>query len=91
MKIKTTIKDVITMIRKLPNPNKSMISKVLIIMELSLVSPATYASSKRSFSALKRFKTTFWSALSDLRLNSLMTLYINKGLLTSTFHVETIF
>ena len=91
MKITTAIKDVITMIRKLPNPNKSMISKVLIIMELSLVSPATYASSKRSFSALKRFKTTFWSALSDLRLNSLMTLYINKGLLTSTFYEETIF
>ena len=42
--------------------------------------PATNAVSERSFSTLRRIKTYLRSTMSQLRLNSIMTLHIHKDL-----------
>ena len=68
-----------------------MIPEVLTLMKLILVSPATNAVSERSFPALKRLKTACRSTMSDPRLNNLMTLYINRGILPSTLDVANEF
>ena len=43
-----------------------------------IVMPATNAVSERSFSALKRVKTYLRANTTDTRLNSIMTLHVDK-------------
>ena len=55
-----------------------MIPEVIKLMKFIIVSPATNAISERSFSALKRLKTSLRSSMTDSRVNNLMMLPINK-------------
>ena len=53
------------------------------MMKLLLVLPATNATSKRSFSALRRVKTYLRTTMTQQRLNNLMVLHIHKDLVDS--------
>ena len=77
--------------KKLPSPHKSMLREVMILMKLILVSPSINANIERRCSGLKRLKTAFRSAISDLRLNKLMPQHISKDPLTNTVHVANEF
>ncbi len=55
-------------------------SEVVVLTTLILVTPATNASSERSFSALRRVKSYLRSTMSQIRLNSLMVLHVHKEL-----------
>ena len=81
------IQDVITLLQKLPRARKNMVPEVLTLMKLILVSPATNAVSERRFSAIKRLKAACLSTMSDPRLNNLMILHINRGILPSTVDI----
>ena len=50
------MQDVITLMKKLPSPHKSMAQEFLILMKLVLSLSVTNAFSKRRFSALKKIK-----------------------------------
>ena len=55
-------------------------SFVRTVMKLLLVMPATNASSKCSFSALRRIKTYLHTRMTQEWLNNLLLLHVNKGI-----------
>jgi len=63
--------DILVKIKELPEPEKSMISQIITIINLILVNPATSASGERSFSAARRLKTWLRSTMSQQRFNNL--------------------
>ena len=63
----TTLGDIIKYFQKLPRTYKLLISEVIKIAKIMLVMPATNALSERSFSALKRVKTSLRSTTTDSR------------------------
>ena len=79
----TTLGDIIKYLQKLPRTYKLLISEVIKIAKIMLVMPATNALSERSFSALKRVKTSLRSTTTDSRLNNILTLHVHKEELDS--------
>ena len=57
---------------------RTAFSGVWSVVMLLLVLPATNATSKRSFSALRWVKTYLRTAMSQERLNNLMVLHVHK-------------
>lgn len=60
------------------NIQRDLIHVVVLLAKLVLVMPATNSTSERSFSAMSRVKSYLRSTISQERLNSLMTLHVNK-------------
>ena len=79
----TTPGDIIKYLQKLPRTYKLLISEVIKIAKIMLVMPATNALSERSFSALKRVKTSLRPTTTDSRLNNILTLHVHKEELDS--------
>ena len=79
----TTLGDIIKYLQKLPRTYKLLISEVIKIAKIVLVMPATNALSERSFSALKRVKTSLRSTATDSRLNNILTFHVHKEELDS--------
>ena len=79
----TTLEDIIKYLLKLPRTYKLLISEVIKIAKIMLVMPATNALSERSFSAMKRVKTSIRSTATDSRLNNILTLHVHKEELDS--------
>ena len=79
----TTLGDIIKYFQKLPQTYELLISEVIKIAKIMLVMPATNALSERSFSALKRVKTSLRSTTTDSRLNNILTLHVHKEELDS--------
>ena len=52
-------------LQRMSHAEKSLLSKVILVMKLILVMPATNASSKRSFSALRRVKSYLRSTMTQ--------------------------
>ena len=75
---KFTINDLIKFLQSLSHCRKTAMYEVIKAAKILLVMPATNASSKRSFSALKRVKTYLRSSTSDSRLNHLLTLHVHQ-------------
>ena len=73
-----TIFDVKDYIFSLSPQERDLMSEVIIILKLVLVMPSTNAISERSFSALRRVKTYLRSTMTQVRLNSLLTLHVHK-------------
>ena len=79
--IDTNIRNVVSHLKSMSNAQLEIISEVVTLVKIILVMPATNATSKRSFSALRRIKTYLRSTMSQNRLNHLMMLYVHKELL----------
>lgn len=62
----------------MPDFQKTLMSQVCKLASLILVMPATNSTSKRLFSALRRVKTYLRSTMTQVRLNSIMTLNVHK-------------
>ena len=60
------------------NAELTIYSEVVTLLKLILVSPATNATSERTFSAMRRIKTYLRSTMGQARLNSLMLLHVHK-------------
>ena len=54
------------------------LSEVCVLLQLLLISPATNATSERSFSALRRLKTYLRSTMTQQRLNHCALLHVRK-------------
>ena len=67
-------------LKGMSDAQRSLLFQVCRLTSLILVMPATNAVSERSFSTLRRIKTYLRSTMSQLRLNSVMTLPIYKNL-----------
>ena len=67
-------------LKEMSAAQRSLLCQVFILTSLILVMPATNAVSERSFSTLRRIKTYLRSTMSQLRLNSIMTIHIHKDL-----------
>lgn len=74
----TCFGDILVKIKKLPEPEKSMISEIITICKLILVNPATSAAGERSFSAVQRLKTWLRSTMTQARFSNLTILNANK-------------
>ena len=78
----TTLGEIIKYLQKLPRTYK-LLQLIIKIAKIMLVVPATNALSERSFSALKRVKTSLRSTTTDSRLNNTLTLHVHKEELDS--------
>ena len=78
----TTLGDIIKYLQKLSRTYK-LLQLIIKIAKIMLVMPATNALSERSFSALKRVKTSLRSTTTDSRLNNILTLHVHKEELDS--------
>ena len=74
------ILDIISYLRNLSPAEKELLHKVILLVKLILVMPATNCTSERSFSALRCVKSYLRSTMTQERLNSLMVLYVHKDL-----------
>ena len=57
---------------------KDFFSEVIVIAKLIYVTPATNATSERSFSAFRRIKTYLRNSMSQEQLNNVMLLHVHK-------------
>ena len=73
-----TLQDIIQYLKTFNNAELTIYSEVVTLLKLILVSPATNATSKRTFSAMRRIKTYLRSTMGQARLNSLMLLHVHK-------------
>ena len=62
---------------------KDLLDKVVNLMQLILVMPATDSTSERSFSVLRRVKTHLRSTMGQQRLNDLLLLHVHKEITDS--------
>ena len=62
---------------------KDLLNKVVNLMKLILVMPATNSTSEQSFSALRRVKTYLRSTMGQQRLNDLLLLHVHKEITDS--------
>ena len=58
---------------------KQLLSQVHILLQLLLTIPVTTATSKRTFSALRRLNTYLRTTMGQERLNHLLLLYCHKA------------
>ena len=70
----------LSQLKAMSHAQRSLLHQVCTVTALILVMPATNAGSERSFSTLRREKTYLRSTMSQVRLNSIMTLHIHKEL-----------
>ena len=84
VQIPPTIVDIIKYTSTLTAAQKQLLSEVCTVMKLTLVMPATNATSERTFSALCRIKSYLRSTMSQVRLNHLMVLQFTKLSLTAS-------
>ena len=73
-----TLQDIIQYLKTFNNAELTIYSEVVTLLKLILVSPATNATSERTFSAMRRIKTYLRSTMGQARLNSLMLLHVHK-------------
>ena len=76
--------DIIAFFRSCTPGQLEVMSQVSKLVRLLLVMPATNATSKRSFSAVRRIKTYLRLTMSQQRLNHLTLLHIHK------YHTESL-
>jgi len=74
--------EILTFVQNLSKGQQAF-KQVCWLVCLILVMPSINASSERSFSAMKRFKTYLWSSIGQLRFNHFMVLNIYKEILDS--------
>ena len=74
----TSIKDIWKYLRNISSAQRALLSEICVIAKLILVMPATNAISERSFSALRRVKTSLQSSMKQTCLNHLMILHVHK-------------
>ena len=70
--------DILIYIKKLPEPEKSMVNEIITICKLLLVNPATSAAGEQSFSATRRLKTWLRSTITQDRFSNLTILSNRK-------------
>ena len=70
--------DTLVYIKKLPEPEKSMINEIVTICKFLLVNPATSEADERSFSAVRRLKTWLRSTMTQDRFSNLTVLNNHK-------------
>ena len=75
---KHDLHSVLSYLRDMPDFQRALMSQVCKLASLILVMPATNSTSERSFSALRRVKTYLYSTMTQVRLNSIMTLNVHK-------------
>lgn len=83
----TTINQFIKSFKK--NSFRLQFQELGVVLRLLLLLPASNASSERSFSALKRLKTTGRSTMTQARLSNLIMLHVHKPL-TDTIDIQHI-
>ncbi|XP_076347995.1 zinc finger MYM-type protein 1-like [Tachypleus tridentatus] len=64
--------------KQLKEPQRCLISEVIISVKLLLVNPSSNAVGERSFSTARRLKTWLRSTMNQSRVNSLAVLHIHK-------------
>ena len=64
--------------KNLSTEKRFLFSEVIKLIKIILIAPATNAISERSFSTLKRVKTSIRSTMTDSRLNHLLLIHIYK-------------
>ena len=74
----SNLQSVVSHLRGLNDVEKEFYSEIIKVVKLILVMPATNALSERSFSCLRRIKTSLRSTCNQVRLNSCMTLHVHK-------------
>ena len=74
----TDLQSIVTYLKSLSTPQKEYFCKVVKLVKLILVMPATNAQSERSFSALRRLKTWLRTKTSQARLNWCMILHVHQ-------------
>lgn len=72
-----TIQSIVAHLKSLSSRHLFM-SEVVVLLQLILISPATNATSERSFSALRRLKTYLRSTMTQKRLNHCAILHVRK-------------
>ena len=73
-----TLQDIIQYLKTFSDIEITIYSEVVTLLKLILVSPATNATSERTFSAMRRIKTYLRSTMGQARLNGLMLLHVHK-------------
>ena len=73
-----TLQDIIKYLKSFKEAELTIYSEVVTLLKLILVSPATNATSERTFSAMRRIKTYLRSTMGQARLNGLMLLHVHK-------------
>lgn len=79
---------VIKHLQKMNRTQRKLLNKVILLVKLVLVMPATNATSERSFSAMRRLKSYLRSSMTQERLNHLMVLHVHKDLRDSLVLTE---
>ena len=64
--------------RELKPAMRAIYSEIVALVTILLVIPAANATSERTFSALRRVKTYLRSALTQTRMNNLITLHVHE-------------
>ena len=65
-------------IQQLTTSERDLMKEVVLLMKLTLVLPATNATSEHAFSAMRRIKSYLRSTMTQGRLNHLMILHVHK-------------
>ena len=78
-----TVFDIRDYIVAMTQAQKDLLDKVVNLMQLILVMPATDSTSERSFSVLRRVKTHLRSTMGQQRLNDLLLLHVHKEITDS--------
>ena len=73
-----TFRDVMKQVKAFSNGHKILVSKIIKILKLILVMPASNAVSERSFSAMRRLYTYTRTNMTQSRLNNTMVLHVHK-------------
>ena len=75
---KLELSEIISSMKNLSTEKRFLFSKVIKLIKIILIAPAINAISERSFSTLKRVKTSIRSTMTDSRLNHLLLIHIYK-------------
>jgi len=70
--------DIVEYLKSLHTGMRKHQSEIFLLSKLTLVCPATNATSERSFSALRRVKNYLQSTMNQVRLNNVMMLHVHK-------------
>ena len=72
-----TLQDIKKYLKNFNKVELTIYSEIVTLLKLILVSPATNATSERTFSAMRRLKTYLRSTMGQARLNGLMRLHVH--------------
>ena len=72
-----TLQDIKKYLKNFNKAELTIYSEIVTLLKLILVSPATNATSERTFSAMRRLKTYLRSTMGQARLNGLMRLHVH--------------